>query len=167
MHHSALPCHMSNTDDRRSRRCREPRRNGTGGHPVQLYTSGCWCRREDSNLHGVAHPTRSLAWRVSLFRSEPTQPHDTPVTWVHLHATGPEYSFWSRVPSGCPARKASEPGRPVFEALTRQVLNLVSHSPGPPYWSNSAPVKTDDDYSTYTDSSQSQVSREVSLRYRT
>ncbi len=93
---------MADTDDRRRRRCEEPRRNGTGDHLVQLCASGCWCRREDSNLHGVTHPTRSLAWRVSLSRPEPVQPHDTPVTSVHLHATGSENPFWSRVPSGCP-----------------------------------------------------------------
>ena len=48
---------------------------------------------------------------------------------MHLYATASETSFWSGVPSGCPARKTSEPRRPVFEALARQVLNLVAHSP--------------------------------------
>ena len=66
MHVSAFPCQMSNTDDRRCRRCTKPRRDGTGGHWVQFCASGCWCRREDSNLHGVTHPTRSLAWRSDL-----------------------------------------------------------------------------------------------------
>ena len=27
---------------------------------MPLYDIGCWCRREDSNLHGVLNPTRSL-----------------------------------------------------------------------------------------------------------
>ncbi len=78
MHESALPCQMSDTDDRRWRRRGEPRRDGTGDHSVHFCASGCWCRREDSNLHGVTHPTRSLAWRVFQYRQEPMQPHDTP-----------------------------------------------------------------------------------------
>jgi hypothetical protein len=48
---------------------------------------------------------------------------------VHISAIGSEYSFWVGVPSGCPDRKASESGRPVFEGLSRQVLHLVV-SPG-------------------------------------
>ena len=86
---------------------------------MQLYASGCWCRREDSNLHGAINPTRSLAWRVFQFRSELVQPHDTPIISVHLGATKSKYSFWSGVPSGCPARKASEPRCPAFEELAR------------------------------------------------
>ncbi len=31
---------------------------------MQFCASGCWCRREDSNLHGAINPTRSLAWRA-------------------------------------------------------------------------------------------------------
>ncbi len=61
VHPGALPCHKPNTDDGRRRRWTKPRRNGTGDHSVQFYASGCWCRREDSNLHGAINPTRSLA----------------------------------------------------------------------------------------------------------
>ncbi len=77
--------------------------------------AGPRCRREDSNLHGVLNPTRSLAWRPCRFGSERKHLGATPVILVHLSATAPEWPFRSRVPSGCPARKASESGLPVFE----------------------------------------------------
>jgi len=31
---------------------------------MHLQGIGCWCRREDSNLHGAINPTRSLAWHA-------------------------------------------------------------------------------------------------------
>ena len=86
---------------------------------MPLQGIGCWCRREDSNLHGVLNPTRSLAWREGHSSSEPKPLHVTVFTWVHPSASRSEYSFWSRVPSGCPARKCWEPRCPVFEGLTR------------------------------------------------
>jgi hypothetical protein len=97
---------------------------------VHVQGVGFWCRREDSNLHGAINPTRSLVWRFCRFRSELKHLNDTPVTWVHLHATAPEYSLRAKVPSGCPYGDGSEHGPPVFEALTRQASNLVAHSPG-------------------------------------
>ena len=104
MHVSALPCHRPDTDDRRPRRRGEPRRDGTGDHSVHFQGIGCWCRREDSNLHGVLNPTRSLAWRLSLFRSEPKHLDAAGVHSVHLSATESECPFRARVPSGCHAR---------------------------------------------------------------
>jgi len=47
---------------------------------VHFGASGCWCRREDSNLHGVLNPTRSLASRADRFGSEPRHLQDIPVT---------------------------------------------------------------------------------------
>ena len=62
VHDGALPCHQPDIDDRRRRRRVESRRDGTGDHSVPLQGIGCWCRREDSNLHGVLNPTRSTPW---------------------------------------------------------------------------------------------------------
>ncbi len=57
---------------------------------MHLQGIGCWCRREDSNLRGVLNPTRSLAWRPSLFRSEPNHLGAAGVHSVHSSARAPE-----------------------------------------------------------------------------
>ena len=98
---------------------------------MHFYASGCWCRREDSNLHGVLNPTRSLAWRARHSSSEPKPLHVTLFTWVHLSATRSECPFWFRVPSGCPTRKDSKTGHYGFSDLSA----LGPQPRGPLPWS--------------------------------
>lgn len=52
----------SNSSEKLLNRKARPRMEVGGLQPT------CWCRREDSNLHGAVNPTRSLAWRVFQFR---------------------------------------------------------------------------------------------------
>ena len=64
---------------------------------MQFCASGCWCRREDSNLHGVTHPTRSLAWRVFQFRhSDDVNQNPAIVRWISYSRKRSARKCWRR-----------------------------------------------------------------------